>query len=952
MLEANNILRDEEYVATINEVSNAIYKYSLASKGALQKIKNIYENMDDDLKNNNEIKKIFYFLEYCENNLNGFFQDEQLFFKELKNLRKEYLSKISNYIYNILSENKMNLRNRRIYNSPDYRINFWNKKRFREEQFNKLSKLLISLSNYNNKIEFYSDEDQENYLSLIKILFEEMKKLVQNFSSDDDSNLNDSMNINIQTIERNRKELQNYKKKLNQCQHINKELQNYNKYLEQIVTNNNNIEINDISQTEQLNNNLKNTVKMERYKSSQKDKKIKELEKQNNLLFKKNKDNQNEIFQRDNKYAELLEQVQLYKNKLIEANRQINEKKEIIKDIQKENLLMNNYNNTINSNNNVESNNNNLDILFKEKNDLDEQNKKLKNENQEKDRNYKILEKKYNELKEQLNDKQNNNQFDAHDNDNDNDNGNNKEKYEEEIKSLKNNISLLEKKLVNTENELKQKYIDYLKLNNELEELKTITNEEKNNYSQNILNINEKNSKIINELKNEIKIKQELIDKLKEEKNNDSKKNNELISNLNNDNQKLINNLKKEIENKVKIINDLKNEINEANSNISKLKSLLNEKENTIKEIKSNNDKNKNENENTKKIIDNLTSEKNNLLKSLESKEKELKEVQKDLKEKDKDLKEVQKILKEVQNNLTEKEKNYNLLLNENNEYKSQLKEEKEKNIKLEELKAKNTENIEKMNLQASQIGHFIETINEKDELIKNIKTCLNNNNSGNLNEQIQREIQELREANKKLIDENNNLKQSNVFLLQSTNPQLINNASINELNEYKDKVKELQEENFLLKSQNDDLLKKSTMAAPLTNSVNILTEEENKRKDLQIEKLQKELNDLKKNENILMNNKKNGKESLKILSQSNDFEEEFNNFDLANIARERNDSEDKKIDFPGLDGLKEKYDDCIKKKEELKELIGYIISRSQCDDPDLQQKAKRACEILEIDIE
>ena len=305
-----------------------------------------------------------------------------------------------------------------------------------------------------------------------------------------------------------------------------------------------------------------------------------------------------------------------------------------------------------------------------------------------------------------------------------------------------------------------------------------------------------------------------------------------------------------------------------------------------------------------------------------------------------------------MQNNLTEKEKNYDLLLNENNEYKSQLKEEKEKNSKLEELKAKNSENIEKMNLQSSQIGHFIETINEKDELIKNIKACLNNNNSLNLHDQLQKEIQELRDANIKLIDENKNLKQSNVFLLQSTNPQLINNASINELNEYKDKIKELEEENFLLKSQNEDFLKKSTMVMPLTNSVNILTEEENKRKDLEIEKLQKELNELKNNEKLLINNKKNGKESLKILSQSNDFEEEFNNFDLANNARERNESEDKKIDFPGLDDIKEKYNDCIKKKEELKELIGYIISRSQCDDPDLQQKAKRACEILEIDIE
>jgi myosin heavy subunit len=279
------------------------------------------------------------------------------------------------------------------------------------------------------------------------------------------------------------------------------------------------------------------------------------------------------------------------------------------------------------------------------------------------------------------------------------------------------------------------------------------------------------------------------------------------------------------------------------------------------------------------------------------------------------------------------------------------LKEEKEKNVKFEELKNINSENIEKMNLQASQIGHYIETINGKDELIKNLKTQLNDNNTGNSDDQKQklmREMNELKEENKKLKDENKNMKQSGVFLLQSTNPQLINNASLNELNEYKDKYKELQDEVFLLRSQNEELVKKSTMAMPLTNSVNILYEEENKRKDLEIEKLQKEINNLK-NENILINNKKNGKESLKFLSQSID-EEEYNNIDLANNARERNESEDKKIDFPGLDDIKEKYNDCIKKKEELKELIGYIIRYSQCDDPDLQQKAKRACELLEID--
>ena len=141
LLEINNLIKDEEYVATINEVSNAIYQYSLASKGALQKIKNINENMDDDLKSNNEIQKIFYYLDYCENNLNNFFIDEQLFFKKLKKLRKEYLSNISDNIYNKLLEKQMNIKKRKNL-SPDYRIiNLRGRTRFMEEELNTLNQL-------------------------------------------------------------------------------------------------------------------------------------------------------------------------------------------------------------------------------------------------------------------------------------------------------------------------------------------------------------------------------------------------------------------------------------------------------------------------------------------------------------------------------------------------------------------------------------------------------------------------------------------------------------------------------------------------------------------------------------------------------------------------------------------------------------------------------------------
>ena len=80
------------------------------------------------------------------------------------------------------------------------------------------------------------------------------------------------------------------------------------------------------------------------------------------------------------------------------------------------------------------------------------------------------------------------------------------------------------------------------------------------------------------------------------------------------------------------------------------------------------------------------------------------------------------------------------------------------------------------------------------------------------------------------------------------------------------------------------------------------------------------------------------------ILSQSansagSDEEEEFDVNYLANTAKRKNNSEDMKIDYPGLNNINEKYEELKKKIIEIKETFNYIISKIQVNEPDIKPK-------------
>ena len=97
MEEVNNILKDEEYVALINKISSSIYEYAFATNENYKKIQSIFEVMEDELTENDSLKLIYILSKSNEENLNNFFSDSKSIFKNLRIIRKEYLSNISNY---------------------------------------------------------------------------------------------------------------------------------------------------------------------------------------------------------------------------------------------------------------------------------------------------------------------------------------------------------------------------------------------------------------------------------------------------------------------------------------------------------------------------------------------------------------------------------------------------------------------------------------------------------------------------------------------------------------------------------------------------------------------------------------------------------------------------------------------------------------------------------------
>ena len=150
-----------------------------------------------------------------------------------------------------------------------------------------------------------------------------------------------------------------------------------------------------------------------------------------------------------------------------------------------------------------------------------------------------------------------------------------------------------------------------------------------------------------------------------------------------------------------------------------------------------------------------------------------------------------------------------------------------------------------------------------------------------------------------------------------SNNDEIIGNNYINDDNN-EEKINEL-------KNENDNLKK-------------------------QIEQLKMENKNIKEEKNKEI--KKNKVLSQSANSANSDEEEEFDVNYLANTVKKKNNSEDMKIDFPGLSDINEKYNDLKNKVMEIKEIFKVIKSKCQSKEPDMELKINRVSDLLDINFD
>jgi ubiquitin C-terminal hydrolase len=307
-----------------------------------------------------------------------------------------------------------------------------------------------------------------------------------------------------------------------------------------------------------------------------------------------------------------------------------------------------------------------------------------------------------------------------------------KEKFEQEIKKLKNYLKEKEKKEKDFKSEIK-----------EIEKLKS--------ENKNMKELKEKLEQEIQKLKNNMKEKENEENKINaenkeyEELKNENKNLKELKEKLEQEMQKLKNNMKvkENEENKVNAINKKYEELKNENKNlkelkenfeqeIEKIKNNLKEKENTFKaEIKNN-----------QKLIKNFKTEKNKYELQIKEKEKEINKLKIDKENILNELRITQKENKSYIDEINKQNELINNLEKKNLYFEKSFENEKKKNDELEKLIKGKNEKILYYGNKFEQIKNIMSDINLLNEN-KTEDREINKNMSFNKEENINREEEE-----------------------------------------------------------------------------------------------------------------------------------------------------------------------------------------------------------------
>ena len=226
------------------------------------------------------------------------------------------------------------------------------------------------------------------------------------------------------------------------------------------------------------------------------------------------------------------------------------------------------------------------------------------------------------------------------------------------------------------------------------------------------------------------------------------------------------------------------------------------------------------------------------------------------------------------------------------NEIKKNQTQEKEKLIqKIKEYKETSESNMQQIKILKKQIKEK-EGNNTNNELYNKIKEL--ENNIFYKNEQIEG----LKIVLNKLTKEREEL-----IMNQKNNNAKISNNDLNGLKEAKTLIKELTEKIKKLEEENNDIMKSK-----------------------------------EKEENKLMDSE----------YKSEGGEEEYTIKKMIKATKKRNQSEDIKIDYPGLSNMKQKYEELEEKYRKLEECLYDLLTKLKCTE-EIKPVIIDICKILQI---
>ena len=219
--------------------------------------------------------------------------------------------------------------------------------------------------------------------------------------------------------------------------------------------------------------------------------------------------------------------------------------------------------------------------------------------------------------------------------------------------------------------------------------------------------------------------------------------------------------------------------------------------------------------------------------------------------------------------------------------------------------------------------------------MIEKLKNNYNLDNEEQINK-YKNDIKDLEEKNKDLFERNKELKQSNDNLIKSiNNPDILKISQ--SINEFMGK-----------KSLNIEIFNENTIKDCFEG--NILLEEENKKLKEENENLKKKIKEMEKRNSIKIENEisNNNKKIIARSVNSSDSEEEEYGLDyLENKVKKKNNSEDLKIDHPGLSDIKDKYEKLKDIIKEIKEIFNDIKLKVQIDESEVKSKINRISDLL-----